>query len=230
MFEDLTLNPKGDCSKWELHDRIFSEDNMYEFVVKTASEKNLTETLRALPIMKMYHKGQTRKGREHIPFINHPLLMASHALSLGFEEDNLITAILLHDVCEDCGIEPEELPFNEEIRKAVALVTFKRNPGENNREAHDRYYSGISENRLATITKIIDRCNNISSMATAFDKKHILSYIEETEHYVLPLIAKLKTYFDGQYADRAFLIQYHMLSVIESEKHILLAQLSKSIE
>ena len=49
--------------------------------------------------------------------------MACHALAMGLEEDELLAAILLHDVCEDCGVPPGELPVCEEVRRIVALVT-----------------------------------------------------------------------------------------------------------
>ena len=68
---------------WELHDRIFSEEHMYGFVERTAKKLGFTETLTALPLMKKYHAGQTRKGSEAIPYIYHPLLMACHACALG---------------------------------------------------------------------------------------------------------------------------------------------------
>lgn len=206
---------------WVLHDRLFSEESMYEFVAKTAGEKGLSSTIKVLPLMKEYHKGQTRKGPNNIPFINHPLLMACHALTLGLADDNLIAAILLHDVCEDCDVEPAELPVNETIRQLVDYLTYTELPGETEDDAHARYYKRISENTYATIIKIIDRCNNVTSMAAAFTPEHMISYINETEKYVLPLLEILKNKEDGKYFNTAFLLKYHMLSVLESDKHIL---------
>lgn len=222
---DKTLTTKNDrvLSKlnWVLHDRLFSEESMYEFVHKTAIKENLSSVIKVLPLMKEYHKGQTRKGPDNVPFINHPLLMACHAITLGLCDDNLIAAILLHDVCEDCDVSPKDLPVNETIQELVDYLTYTELPGETEEDSHLRYYSRISENTFATIIKIIDRCNNVTSMAAAFTPEHMISYINETEEYVLPLLENLKNKEDGKYFNTAFLLKYHMLSVLESDKHIL---------
>ena len=47
------------------------------------------------------HAGQKRKGTA-IPYISHPLAVASLVLEYGGSEDEVIAA-LLHDVPEDCG-------------------------------------------------------------------------------------------------------------------------------
>lgn len=206
---------------WKLHDRIFSESHMYNFIKRTAEAEGLKSTLAALPYMKKAHEGQTRNGNEHIPYIYHPLLMACHCHALGVANDDILASILLHDVCEDCGIEPGELPFNETIQKTVALLTFKRGENESYKESHDRYYAAIKENQYAVLIKIIDRCNNISMMASAFTKERQIRYIEETMHYVMPLFDTLKFDFDGKYYNVAFLLKYHLLSVMESERFML---------
>ena len=38
--------------------------------------------------------------------------------------------------------------------------------------------------------KLIDRCHNVSSMAGTFSVEKLKSYIEETRHYVLPLLLR----------------------------------------
>ncbi len=209
---------------WELHDRIFSEDHMYKFIERTADRLVFTQTKAALPMMKEYHKGQTRKGVEHIPYIYHPLLMACHACALGLTEDELIASILLHDVCEDCGVAPTELAVNETVQQTVGLLTYKRLEGETWKTAHDRYYAAIEESRLATIIKIIDRCNNISTMMSSFSKERMSNYIKETEKYIMPLLDRLKFGYDGRYYDIAFLLKYQMLSMIDTIQHAMLGK------
>lgn len=205
----------------DIDDRLFSEDSMYKYLERTAGETGLSSTIRVLPLMRDYHKGQTRKGPDNIPFINHPLLMACHALALGFKDDDIISAILLHDVCEDCDIAPDELPVNEIIRELVDILTYTELPGETEEQAHLRYYKRISENPSAALIKIIDRCNNIASMAAAFTPEHMLSYIDETQKYVLPLFDVLDKTKDETLKGPAFLLKYHLLSLLESDRHIL---------
>ena len=214
--ENITAEEKD---PWELHDRIFSEEHMYGFVERTAKKLDFTQTLTALPLMKKYHAGQRTKGSEAIPNIYHPLLMACHACALGLKEDELIATILLHDVCEDCGIEPSELDVNATVQEAVRCMTYKRLEGETWKTAHDRYYETIGTNRLATITKVIDRCNNISTMMGTFSRKRMIEYINETEKYIMPLLDKLKFGYEGRYYDAAFLLKYHLLSVMDNDKH-----------
>lgn len=223
MDNDFSVDrQRYEFKDWKLHDRIFSESHMYRFIERKAKAENLENTLKALPYMKEAHKGQTRRGKEHIPYIYHPLLMACHACALGVCEDDILASILLHDVCEDCGIEPADLPFNDTIKTVVTLLTYKPLDGETRKEAHDRYYDAIKNNSYATLIKIIDRCNNISMMAGAFTKERMIRYIEETMHYVMPLFDVLKFGFDGKYYNVAFLLKYHLLSVMESERFMLI--------
>ena len=68
------------------------------------------------------------------------------------------------------------------------------------------------------MVKLIDRCNNVSAMATGFSKEKIIEYINETEKYVYPLMQKAKTKYT-KYSNQIFLIKYHMTSVVSTLKH-----------
>lgn len=200
-----------------LSDRLFHEDRMYTYVETYAKKKELTQTLTVLPYARELHKGQFRKGKENVPYIYHPILMACHALALGLDNDDLISAVILHDVCEDCGVSIEELPVNAVTKEAVRLVT------KDESKDLKKYYEDISMNWIATMVKLLDRCNNISGMATGFSKEKMIEYINETEKYVYPLlrIAK-KRYF--RYSNQVFLIKYHMTSVVATLKHQFVAE------
>lgn len=204
----------------ELKDRMFSEERMYTFLKATAHSKGLQQTATVLPLVKQYHAGQTRRGKDKVPYIYHPLLVACHALALGFEEDALIAAALLHDVVEDCNVTADELPASEEVKEAVKLLSFKVEEGETKEQAKQRYFAAIGANRIATIVKVLDRCNNISSMATAFSKEKMARYIDETERYVFPLLDGMKHKYPDC-CNAAFLLKYQMMSVIESLKRVM---------
>lgn len=203
-----------------LSDRLFDENRMYTYVKTYATVKNMTQTMKVLPYARELHEGQYRKGKDKVPYIYHPLLIACHGLSLGLDDDNLISTALLHDVCEDCGVSVEELPVNEETKTAVALLTKGTSPEAKTEEGKNRYYTAISENKNATIVKLLDRCNNVSGMATAFDRKKLIEYIKETEQWFYPLLQKAKTEYP-MYSNQLFLIKYHMTSVVEAIKHLL---------
>ncbi len=206
---------------WTIADALFSPEHMYSRIAVTSELEGLRETSAALRFMKKAHKGQYRKpslfSDVKVPYIVHPLMMACHAHALGIREDKILATILLHDVCEDCGVAPEELPFSEEVREAVRLLSFQVQPGETRADAKKRYYAAIAENRVARIVKILDRCNNISTMASSFTQKKLVAYVNETETYVMPLLEQAK-YAIPEYADAFYLLKYHMRSVLESIK------------
>lgn len=194
-----------------LSDRLFNEERMYTYVKTYASVKNLIQTSKVLPYARELHKGQVRKGKDKVPYIYHPLLIACHALALGLNDDNIISTALLHDVCEDCGVSVEELPVNDATKEAVKLLT--KSPEVNK----EQYYQQISQNSIATMIKLLDRCNNVSGMAACFSKEKLVEYIKETESFVYPLLHIAKNDYP-MYSNQVFLVKYHMTSVIEAIK------------
>ena len=191
----------------------FNHDKMYTYIRGFASALQMEQTLRALPYAREKHRTQFRKSGE--PYIVHPLTMACDAMSLGIKDDNIIATILLHDVCEDCGVSLEELPVNDKVRRGVELMTFKVMEGETKEIAKNRYYNMLVQSREASMTKLIDRCHNVSSMAGTFSVEKLKSYIEETRHYVLPLLRKVKNQYPEE-ADILFVLKYHIVSVVDS--------------
>ncbi len=128
--------------------------------LKTIAEiKGLRETYKALYYAREKHKDQLRKKPKFsdakIPYISHPLMMACHAQSMGINEDAILAVILLHDVCEDCGVLPDELPFSEEIRTAVDLLTKQKPDNISKEEYTAEYYRGIGSNRIASLVKML---------------------------------------------------------------------------
>lgn len=191
----------------------FNPEKMYTYLRGYASGAGMKETLKALAFAREKHNGQFRKSGE--PYIVHPLTMACNAVSMGIKEDAVIATILLHDVCEDCGVSIGELPVNDTVKHAVDLMTFRVMDGETKEIAKNRYYNMLLESREAALTKLIDRCHNVSSMAGTFSVEKLKSYIEETRHYVLPLLRKVKTMYPEE-SDILFVLKYHIVSVVDS--------------
>lgn len=221
---ELCSTTPADSFSWELKDQMFSVDHMYAFIRSFAQGSGARQTAAALPYARKMHEGQFRKGNGKVPYIYHPLLMSCHALALQLHEDDLIAALLLHDVCEDCRnadgkrIQPEQLPVGPVTRQAVRLVT---KPEEKHDGWEEEYYGAISENRIATIVKVLDRCNNISLMAGGFSRRKMAQYIAETETYIMPLLDVLKRHYEANCYNAAFLIKYQMLSDMENLKRLL---------
>ncbi len=61
----------------------------------------------------------------------------------------------------------------------------------------------------------------LSLSAQAFSDEKLNEYIEETETYVLPLLKTVKQNY-MEYNNAVFLIKYHMLSVLESLKNMMM--------
>ena len=193
---------------------------MFTFVKGAASASGLHQTLTALQISRKAHDGQRRKGGA-IPYINHPLTMACHALAMGIRRDDVLAAILLHDVVEDCpGYTPEGLPVNDTVRDLVDRLTHTWQSGKGTDEEKRRYYKRISESPDAAFVKVIDRCSNLAMMATGFSKEKMSSFIQETEKYVFPLMEGLKKNHP-EYNSAMFLVKYQMASQMETVKRLL---------
>ena len=109
------------------------------------------------------------------------------------------------------------------MKRAVDLLTKKAHPGIAEDEYTRDYYDAIAGNETAAIVKALDRCNNVSTMALSFNNERLSEYIEETETYVIPLLASIK-HNSVRYHNAVFLIKYHMLSVLESLKAMLLGE------
>ncbi|HUR97300.1 MAG TPA: HD domain-containing protein, partial [Pyrinomonadaceae bacterium] len=72
------------------------------------------------------HKDQKRKGSDGEPYINHPIEVANLLVNVGGIEDaDIITAALLHDTVEDCGVTFEEVGknFGPTVAEYVREVT-----------------------------------------------------------------------------------------------------------
>jgi GTP pyrophosphokinase len=68
------------------------------------------------------------------------------------------------------------------------------------------------------VVKLLDRCHNISSMASCFSDEHMAEYIKETQEYIYPLMEKAREAYP-EYSNQLFLIRYHMKSVVEALRH-----------
>lgn len=169
--------------------------------------KNYIQTLRALNAAKKMHGDQMRKDGER--YIDHPIKVASELLALQMDTDELLATALLHDVLEDCNVTGIELiskfNINENIVNNLNILNKKG-------KTTDFYYNEISKNKVCSLVKISDRCHNVSTMVGGFSEEKILSYIEETYDYVLPLCRNLRNFYP-ECSNQIFLMKYHIESI-----------------
>ena len=212
------LLSEKDPPSWELQSPTFSPERMYTFIKAKAQACGLKQTLTALPFMREKHQGQFRDGIANIPYSVHPLTLACHALAMGIVDDDVLATALLHDVVEDTGTAPEELPVNERVREAVCLVSYNTYEGKKS-DIKPVYYANIRKNPLAALVKCIDRCNNLSCMADGFTKSKMETYVLQTEQYVFPLLDVIKE--EPEYNNAAWLLRYQIISLLEMAKRLL---------
>ena len=81
---------------------IYNHEKMYTYIKGFVTGAGMKENLKALSYAREKHSGQLRKSGQ--PYIVHPLTMACNAVSMGIKDDAVVATILLHDVCEDCGV------------------------------------------------------------------------------------------------------------------------------
>ena len=166
--------------------------------------------MKALGYTLQKHKGQTRKSGE--PYAVHPLWMASYAVALGIKDDNTLAIILLHDVCEDCGIAPEYLPFNSVVRTGVKYMTIAPFADEPKSSTKLRYFNELLECREALICKAIDRFSNLSTMEGVLSEEAIVKNVKETYDLLLPVLKRGKDQWPD-YSNLLFVLRANLKSV-----------------
>ena len=186
-------------------------DKMYTYLRGYLVGSQMKESMKALQYAREKHEGQTRKGG--VPYIVHPLSMACYAVALGIRDDSIIATILLHDVCEDCGVAVEQLPFSADVKQGVKYMTIT--PFETDKdklETKRRYYNNLLENKASVVTKALDRYNNLSDMPFALSAEAIGKNAAETEVWLLPILKEAKEKW-ADLADVLYVLRTNIRSV-----------------
>lgn len=199
-------------------------DKMYTYLRGFLVGSQMKESIKALQYAREKHEGQTRKGG--VPYIVHPLSMACYAVALGIRDDDTIAAVLLHDVCEDCGVTVEQLPFNSNVKQGVKYMTITPFDTDKDKlETKRRYYNNLLESKIAVVCKALDRYNNLSDMPFALSAEAIGKNAAETDMLLLPILKEAKE----KWADLADIL-YVLRTNIRSVNDILKLQYSNEYE
>lgn len=168
-------------------------------------------SVKALKFAVKSHKGQFRKPRrDKVPYIVHPVEMTLHALSLGIENDDMLAAILLHDVVEDCDVALKDLPCSDDTRRWVRLLT----KDKQNYSARE-YYAAIAADPKASFIKCLDRINNLSGAATGFESvAKVRAYALDTKEYFDALIQSVGSYPFAMYCKAAWLFGHQLYGLV----------------
>lgn len=166
-------------------------DKMYTYLQAYLKGAGMSESLRALSYARSKHNGQARK--DGMPYISHPLRMACYAAALGVRDDATMCIIILHDICEDCGMPFKELPFSVEVQTGVQHVTITKFDTDRSKdETKRRYYSELIYHPGACITKGLDKYDNLSDMVFTLSDDAIGKNTAETDVLLLPVLKRAK--------------------------------------
>lgn len=166
----------------------------------------MEQSMMALEYAFRKHEGQTRKVSGQ-PYIVHPVkiaLDASHYSEID-GDDALFAAILLHDVVEDCNVLLNELPFSDEVKQLVKLVSLDRKDNEEKAEAKRRYFNNMESNPKAVIIKSLDRLDNMSTMYS-LGPDSVRKNIQENIKYIIPMLRRA-TKHEGRYYHTLWLLR-----------------------
>ncbi|HEX2779843.1 MAG TPA: HD domain-containing protein [Gemmatimonadaceae bacterium] len=126
----------------------------------------LAELLRAIEFAAHKHRGQRRKGRDAVPYINHPVGVAEAIARIGRVTDLVtLTAAVLHDTVEDTQTTLEEIEreFGADVRGVVAELTDDKTLPKQERKRL-QILNAPNASRRAKIVRLADKIMNVGDI------------------------------------------------------------------
>lgn len=159
--------------------------------------KGMHKAIEAMEYAKKYHTGKRKDGMT--PEFQHQIEIALYAQTLKDirHEEDVFCAVFLHDLREDYFISHEKIVEKFGVRVADSVEKLskvidgkKKNTGE--------YFAAIATCPIASIVKLCDRINNVSTMTGVFTIAKQREYLQETEKYFIPLAKACRKLFPDQ--------------------------------
>ncbi len=180
------------------------------------SDEDVQKINEAYKFAEKCHSGQLRKTGD--PYIIHPVFTAIYLSNMKMDWQT-ISAALMHDVIEDCGVTFEEIEklFGREVAGLVDGVTKlptlkisskKANFSLNNEISRAatirKLLISTSEDARVILIKLADRLHNMETLH-ALDKESILRISQETMEIFAPLAHRLGIWdFKWKLEDESF--------------------------
>jgi (p)ppGpp synthase/HD superfamily hydrolase len=170
------------------------------------------QALRAMEYAAGWHVGVRKDGS---PEFSHQVWQANFVRTLDgilLNTEAQVCVAFLHDVVEDYPVSVRDVRtlFGDEVGSAIEKIS-KVIGGH--KKTDEEYFSRLSECPLAALGKGVDRMHNHQTMIGAFSIHKQMSYIQETEEWILPMLKKARRSFPEQEA------------AFENVKHNLLIQI-----
>lgn len=180
------------------------------------SDKDVNKINEAYKFAKKCHSGQLRKTGD--PYIIHPVFTAIYLSNMKMDWET-ISAALLHDVIEDCGVTFEEIEklFGRDVAGLVDGVTklptlkisskntnFSTNNEISRAATIRKLLISTSEDARVILIKLADRLHNMETLH-ALDEESILRISQETMEIFAPLAHRLGIWdFKWKLEDESF--------------------------
>ena len=154
---------------------------------------------KALQFAAERHRHQFRKGEEKVPYINHPIGVASLLAQNGENDPVLLSAAILHDVIEDTvEDEKEKQDLIEEIKKnfgeEVLLLTLEVTDDKSlakeerkKRQVIDAPSKSVKAKKLRIADKITNLRDIYNDPPTWWNRQRIIEYHNWAEEVVAGL-------------------------------------------
>ena len=176
------------------HERDLDCDTLISRVTAYYPDADFVMLRKAFNYATKAHEGQKRRSGED--YIIHPINVAATLVKLRLDLDSIIAG-LLHDVVEDCGIEPTEIQdeFNPAVAQIVVGLTkiskikFKTKE-ESQAENFRKMVVAMAKDIRVIIVKLADRMHNMRTLQYVSEEKQKKIARETLDIYV-PLATRL---------------------------------------
>ena len=156
--------------------------------------KQIEQVNKAFEFANQAHSGQFRTSGD--PYVSHPIAVASILSSFHMDED-ILSAAMLHDVIEDCGIPKKviEEKFNKDVANLVDGVSKLDQLDINSRAQTDaenfqKMILAMAKDIRVIVVKLADRLHNMRTIEY-LDKEKQKSKAKETLEIYAPLAHRI---------------------------------------
>lgn len=176
------------------HERNITCEDLVRRIEGYHPEADFTLLRKAFSYAQKAHETQLRSSGE--PFFIHPLNVALTLIKLRMDVPSIVAG-LLHDVIEDCDIEPDEIEkeFSGEVGLIVVGLTkiskikFKTKE-ESQAENFRKMVIAMAQDLRVVIVKLADRMHNMRTLQYVSDERQKKKAQETLDIYV-PLASRL---------------------------------------
>ena len=187
------------------------QDLFADFEDFDAQEKGDQEKItKARELAERAHQGQTRD--EGTPYFEHVNRVSQRLIDKN-ESSHSIVIAYLHDVLEDTHITYEELKEHFGLYVADGVNVLTKQKGADIK----KYLQNIIEYKSSRIAyiKLLDRIDNISSLALCPDEHKVRNYIKETKEIFIPVMSSGRQMKHHSYIELMKELKEEMANVTE---------------